>query len=229
MDERAQSKVRQALLQWENEHGALYIGTRTQLIDAGLAQPGDFPGDPGSGRVTDHTFERDGRRIRITFKSRRAGSPPTFALRIRETIRQQNARYRKEVAERDCAAALAAREKAESALGEMPHSADQYRDRAARVVSNAIKDLLRPIVMGSSSTDAFAQLVFPHTGGYSFASDALAEFDEAIEDVIAVLRAGTVRLDRQARRQQIQAVRATAARGDPSFARFLTRATGDNA
>src|SRR5690349_998292 len=96
MDERATSARRaKALLQWDSENEAGYVGTRTQLIDAGLARPGDFPGDPESGRVTSHTFTRDGKRVAIHIKSKVA-RPMTFTLWIGETNAQRHERKTKE-------------------------------------------------------------------------------------------------------------------------------------
>jgi hypothetical protein len=42
-----------------------YRGTRTELIAAGLALAGQFPGDPGCPSVSVHTFHRDGRTVTV--------------------------------------------------------------------------------------------------------------------------------------------------------------------
>jgi hypothetical protein len=47
-----------------------YSGTRDELIGAGVARDGDFPGDPSSGCHTTHAFKRDGRRVSISVHSR---------------------------------------------------------------------------------------------------------------------------------------------------------------
>jgi hypothetical protein len=47
-----------------------YSGTRDELIGAGVARDGDFPGDPSSGCHTTHAFKRDRRRVSISVHSR---------------------------------------------------------------------------------------------------------------------------------------------------------------
>ena len=70
-------------LQFGGEGGhAYYCGTRNQLIAAQIVRDGDFPGDPQSGRRSDHTFRRDGRRISIRFSSRL--EPPTFWVHVND-------------------------------------------------------------------------------------------------------------------------------------------------
>jgi len=100
---RAKSTAAANLLEYENEWRKDYSGTKNQLIAAGLALDGDFPGDPANGRVTANTFERDGRRISIRVRSRMA-SPLTYWLSIQPTVadeRRRHAEKAEEVAEQE--------------------------------------------------------------------------------------------------------------------------------
>jgi hypothetical protein len=71
------------LLCCEDESEWLYAGTRDELIAAGLAQAGDFPGDPG-GPIYSRMIKRGNRRAYISIHSRVA-SPITFWLKVYKT------------------------------------------------------------------------------------------------------------------------------------------------
>src|SRR6185437_9007910 len=62
--------------QWEAE----FAGTRAQLIAAGLARPGDFPGDPECPCKVRRSFERDDRHFQVRVRSFTA-EPRSFVLR----------------------------------------------------------------------------------------------------------------------------------------------------
>jgi hypothetical protein len=68
----------QRLLRSEDAREWRYAGTRDELIAAGLALDGDFPGDPGA-TIYSHTIKRDDRRTHMSIHSRMA-NPITFWL-----------------------------------------------------------------------------------------------------------------------------------------------------
>ena len=76
------------------EGEALYRGTRSELLAAGLAQAGDFPGDPG-GPVASRTYERGGRKFILSINSR-AANPMTYWVRVTATNAERSARRRDE-------------------------------------------------------------------------------------------------------------------------------------
>ncbi len=87
---------REALLQQESDSHLGYSGTRAQLIAAGLARDGDFPGDPGA-PVTSHTVRRDDTRMHISIHSRMV-NPVTYWVRLskkRISERKAEARARR--------------------------------------------------------------------------------------------------------------------------------------
>jgi hypothetical protein len=68
------------LLRAEDEREWRYVGTRDELIAAGLAQIGDLPGDPGA-PICSHSVHRDGKHLLFSVQSQIA-QPRTFWVRI---------------------------------------------------------------------------------------------------------------------------------------------------
>jgi len=193
-----------------------YCGTRSELIAAGLARRGDFPGDhPKAGR-TRRIFERDGRKYQIRLASRTAPlptfwEPPTYWLQIGKTsdqFHEHTAHVRAKVAE-----GLA---EAEVTISKWPGNADQYRNKMAAALRAAVQLCVRPALTGNES--AFLP---DGTGGYRIDSESLREFDEAIEQAVAVLYTARAPLSEQKRRFAAASIRAQARKSDPDFQDFM--------
>jgi hypothetical protein len=82
----------QDLLCEEGEYTRRYSGTRDELVAAGLARPGEVPGDPGA-PIYSHSVRRDGRRFHFTIHSRIA-TPNKFWVRVTDLARVAQARAR---------------------------------------------------------------------------------------------------------------------------------------
>lgn len=235
------AKAAAGLLEYENDGYRRYLGTRDQLIAAGLAKDGEFPGDPASGRATDHTFTSDdGRHIFIKLRSRlkglfSVGIGPTKADLAATKAQQQRDRDTKQEAE-----AKQERADAEKKMASVPRNAAQYKTRVAASCEAVITAFVRRALVGKDSPqdefkglDRFADVcmdgMFGELGGYRLDDASLAAFDEAVEDIIEVIRDGTVRLDRRRHQYVLTELRAEVAQADPGFGRFMTTVTGQRA
>ena len=77
-DEKRARALARSLVLRERGRGE-FAGTREQLIAAGLAQPGDFPGDPECPCKVRHSFERDDRHFQVRAEFSRVSSAARWA------------------------------------------------------------------------------------------------------------------------------------------------------
>ena len=215
------------LLEYEGFNRKEYGGIRTELIAAGLANEGDFPGDPACKRVSENTFKRAGRRISIRVRSRHLG---TYKVSDFENEHEREARCEREsAAERDTTAAAAAAAAAEAtkALAKIPGNPEVYRRRVRRTFEGIMNNVVRPSLTGvpcKNTENLFSLIYGDDLGGYAIDRASLEEFDEAIQDATAALQNATVRVNRVQQQSRLLELRGTVAKADPAFGRFLTKA-----
>jgi hypothetical protein len=231
------------LLRSEDEWQWRYSGTRSELIAAGLARDGDFPGDPGA-PVCSHTIKRDDRHVHISVHSRIV-DPNTFWLVVSKTpisVAKAEAKRQRdqENAERRTWPAMrreAARKEAEEVasriaaqLALLPSSPGEYRERVVHAMLVAASHV-RDALCGQGHVFGDVDLALRRHGrsgnnkfvmhGYRVDSEALREFDEVVHDAVSVLRSARVISDAKSRDAFVFKVRAEEAKVDRNFGSFM--------
>ena len=214
-----------ALFVRSNWEGDLFKGTKQQLIHAGLANDGQFPGDPG-GHKGCASYNADGspRKVgdstgRWHIKIKTAGNKGLFTLLIRAPERKAaadpvpaarrddsaaTAEYGGEVMLR---AAMHAFHRAKARATEQPTSASAFRDAMADAVWRSLQTTRAMLFDGR------------HASGFRFC-DAEA-FDDAASELFWALKEGDVTFSAERREQPVALARSRLAASDTAFQRFL--------
>jgi hypothetical protein len=230
------------LLSKDAERSWHYSGTREELIAAGLARDGDFPGDPGA-PICSHTIERDDRHSHIRIHSR-VVNPNTFWVVVSKTPvsvakaeakrqrDEENVERRTWPAKRREAALAQAEEvgsRIATQLAKLPSSPGEYRERVVHALRVAVSHIYTALC-GKGYVLGDISVTLRETGdgsdkfvmhGYRVDSRALREFNEAVEDVVAVLRSARVISDAKSRADFVLNVRAGEAKDDREFSSFM--------
>ena len=91
-------KARRASIEvLEHASGTVHTGTRAMLIQAGLATPEQFPGEPGCGKTSNTFSSAGGRKIRVARRS-----TYLFDVEIYRTEAEKRAYRAQLLAELDC-------------------------------------------------------------------------------------------------------------------------------
>lgn len=185
------------LLRHSYSHSDYYLGTRDQLIAAGLVTDGMFPGDPGRNKVSQKHAGPPV--ISIAKRSR-----TTFEVRVNMDDDEANRRQEREAA-RQALALADGRRRAE--LDALPKSAAGYRGRVLAL----FVDLMEFSIDHAKRAGV----------GYHFDADAMDEFESALSDAVAALRNGRVLFDSAARQQRLAEIQREAANIDGGFQTFM--------
>lgn len=214
------------LLVRTNWEGDLYKGTKQQLIHAGLANDGQFPGDPGGWKGC-ASYNEDGspRTVgdstgRWHIKIKTAGNKGMFTLLIRAPKRKAPAdsvpaaRRHDSAATADCGneimlrAATHAFHRAKARATEQPASASAFRDAMADAVWRSLQTT-KAILFGGG-----------HPSGFKFCDAEV--FDDAASELFWALKEADVTQNVERRERPIALARSRLAASDTAFQRFLT-------
>lgn len=216
------------LLAKSNWQGKLFKGTKDQLIQAGLATDGQFPGDPGA-RKGLASYNADGTPRQIGanrgdwhIQIKKAGNKGLFTLLISAPKSQRAysapaVRVHDGAAVEDCGnsiilrAATHAFHRAKARATEQPTSASAFRDAMADAVWRSLQTT-RTMLFGGK-----------HPSGFSFC-DAEA-FDDAASELFWALKEGDVTFSAERREQPVAVARSRLAASDTAFQRFLASLT----
>lgn len=182
--------------------GWLFIGSRQALVEAGIAEPGWFPGEPGQ-RKTIGRASHQGRDICI-FKRR--GRYQVFVDRNRDEQKRhkQNEELQK------------AKKLEADVFALFPKSAADFRAKSICALEEALsaykaRSLSPRCTLG---------------GGYGFTPEAIAEYEVAIAGAVEVLRYATVSFDAGHHARLTIAIRAETAKADAALQGLLLQAEG---
>jgi hypothetical protein len=193
----------------QGEH-VKYIGSRAQLLAAGIVDPDTpFPGDPGQ-RKGSVRFADDPRGIQGIWKS----TPGRYSVNVRLPDAEL-AEYRRKAAENEAqwtAEREREREGREAArkLEDAPRSFEDYRTNLAEPMSRVLRAVLLTVE--------------DRQGGYRYAPDVVAAMAIHAQAIEGLLMTGTIEFDGAERDAERARLHAVAARGDLRFDRFLRKA-----
>ena len=180
--------------------GRKFAGSRQDLVAAGVAEAGWFPGEPGQSKTMGRAM-LDGRDVRVYRRRRLCEVFIYWTLRERSIYHEQE-ELRKAL---DRQAAM---------LAALPRSAAEFRKLAIRELEEWLRSDQAPY-LGAQCKLA---------GGYRFTPEAIAEYEVALSYALEVLRHAPVTFD-AARRERIKAaIRAKTAKADGTLQRMLRNA-----
>jgi hypothetical protein len=197
-----------------------YVGTKARLIEAGLARDGDFPGDPGRGKVS-CAYKRDGTPVRRGNRARdtairisRAGKRFVLIAYVDEA---EHERRRAAAKARDEARAEALKAEAEvkrvsDELAELPATGEQFAERAANVFWAGFWVFFAKY-SGSGPGDS----------GYWFNSEDREIFRDLADRLYWEIRGAEPCFDAQRRMRKLNEARAKAAKADLPLQDLLSR------
>jgi hypothetical protein len=188
--------------------GDSYIGSRAQMITAGLLADGMFPGDAGrnKSRQTYSDMPGAGQSLAVTRTSRHR-----FHIYVRATAEEVERRQARERLDRDTREAA---EHLRKNLACLPTSAEDYRARMVRFFGGTISAELRCL-------DALGF-------GYRFHPEAVEQFREAVDEALCVLRTARVIYRGQERQRAVQDMREQYTKviaADTAFMSFMAAAS----
>jgi hypothetical protein len=204
-----------------------YIGTADQLIEAGILQAGQFPGDPGRGK-TMVSYTADGQpRVRGCDKGAgycqvRRVSRTMFNVTIRVDKEEAKRRQDEERERRDnakvSADAQAELKRQMERLKELPETPAQYAKRAADLFWMGYEAFHRAHCGDS-----------PHESGYSFSARDAEDFAELARTLYwAIREAEAPKFNAQYRHRHVMAAQVKSAKADLPLQRLLRAASQKN-
>lgn len=201
-----------------------YIGTADQLIEAGILQAGQFPGDPGRGK-TMVSYTADGQpRVRGCDKGAgycqvRRLSRTMFNVTVRVDEKETKRRQDEERERRDNAKlstdAQAELKRQMERLKELPATPAQYAKQAADLFWHGFETFHRAHCCGD-----------PHESGYSFSARDAEDFAELARTLYwAIREAEAPKFSAQYRHRHLVAAQAKSAKADLPLQRLLRAAS----
>lgn len=192
-----------------------YSGQASDLIEAGVLQAHMLPP-----RVS-IAWRPEGAPTRTSYVHRVPGYltvslMPGGAYRVVLTVSHEEQEARRAVSERKDEPARLEKQKKEvenarQSLGKLTASHEQFRTEYAGRLSNTVR----------ASVGLLGELL--GHDGFSMSDDTVAEFLDAFDEAVAVLRNGTSVFNRGKRAEYVSELRAKLARGDDQFQPFLAR------
>lgn len=172
-----------------------YCGTKEALIEAGLALPEWFPGDPACPRK--HSFTAPDKQTKISRRSKRLFE---VCVRIPEEERERRAQL-EETRE--------AARKAERHIASLPKTEDDFRGVLKRILH--------------ATSDGLIDIAREGYGGYSFGPDTIEAINDSVAAIWEAIDSAPVRFSATSRRKREREIRGAAMPNDPQFRTFLAR------
>lgn len=201
-----------------------YIGTADQLIEAGILQAGQFPGDPGRGK-TMVSYTADGQAAArgsckgAGYRQVRRVSRTMFNVTVRVDEAETKRRHDEDREQRENAKLSAdARTELQREMGrlkELPATPQEYAKDAADLFWIGVNTFFR----------AHCGKV-PHESGYRFSASDAEKFAELARTLYWAIREdGTPKFDPAFRLRNVTKARANAAKTDLPLQRMLRSLT----
>lgn len=209
-----------------------YLGTKDQLIAAGLAKEGQFPGDPGGNKVM-ASFDEYGSPLR---RQPRGGyvagsihiqraSRGRFCVSV--TLPEDEGKRRSAAAHVEREARLERKKAEESAKTDvrLMESLLDLMPKTHEAFLKAAVDDLSQLINGYFTT---YMVDGANRGGFCFSRETHDEFYEAATDLLTLVERGSSFYDPIARTRRLIEARAKVARLDAPFQRFLQSVSSDS-